>query len=319
MARRIFITGASGFLGRALAAHFGARGDTVAGVDLIANPERDVVAGDVAEAGAWQAAAAGADVLVHTAAVVSNAVGHAEQWRVNVLGTRRALDAAVAGGVPRFVHFSSVRAFGDHGYPPGVSEQHPVRPHGSPYVDTKVAGEQVVLQAHAAGEVAATVLRPADVYGPGSRPWTLLPLEAIRAGRFLLPAMGRGAFTPLFVDDLVAGVAAAADDAGVGQVITLAPEAAVPAREFFAHYFRMLGRPGPRCAPTPVAVALAAAVSTASRAPTEVNPETMRYLARPGGYSVAKAARLLGWRPQVGLDEGMARTERWLRAERLLG
>jgi nucleoside-diphosphate-sugar epimerase len=102
-------------------------------------------------------------------------------------------------------------------------------------------------------------------------------------------------------------------------VITLAPEQAVPAREFFAHYFRMLGRPGPRCAPTPVAVALAAAVSAASRAPTEVNPETMRYLARPGGYSVAKAARLLGWRAQVALDEGMARTERWLRAEHLLG
>jgi nucleoside-diphosphate-sugar epimerase len=276
------------------------------------------VAGDVSEAGAWQAAAAGADLLVHTAAIVSNAVGRREQWRVNVLGTRRALDAAHAGGVPRFVHFSSVRAFGDHGYPGGVTEQHPVRPHGSPYVDTKVASEQVVLQAHAAGEVAATVVRPADVYGPGSRPWTLLPLQAIRDGRFLLPAMGRGAFTPLYVDDLVAGVAAAAEDAGVGQVITLGPEEAVPAREFFAHYFRMLGRSGPRCAPTRVAVALAAAVSAASRLPTEVNPETMRYLARPGGYSVAKAARLLGWRAQVGLDEGMVRTERWLRAERLL-
>lgn len=312
---RLFVTGASGFIARALAAAWDGE---VTGVDRVADPARGVVAGDVAEPGAWQAAAAGADVVVHTAAIVSNAVGHAEQWRVNVLGTRRALDAAVAGGARRFVHLSSVRAFGDFGFPPGVTEDWPVRPHGSAYVDTKVASEQVVLQAHAAGELACTVVRPADVYGPGSRPWVLLPLEAIRAGRFLLPARGRGAFSPLYIDDLVAGLVAAAGPAGAGHVVTLGPEHAVPAAEFFGHYFRMLGQPGPRTAPTAVAVALAAAVARTARVPTEVNPETMRYLARPGGYSIAKARRLLGWAPAVGLAEGMERTERRLRAEGLL-
>ena len=45
-----------------------------------------------------------------------------------------------------------------------------------------------------------TVVRPADVYGPGSRPWTVLPVRNLRAGRVVLPAGGRGVFDPIFVD-----------------------------------------------------------------------------------------------------------------------
>lgn len=193
---KVFITGASGFIGRAVAERFRAQGAAVTGVDFAADTERGLVAGDVAEAGPWQAAVAGADVVVHTAAIVSNAYDLDESWRVNVLGTRNVLDAAAAGGVGRFVHISSVRAFSDLGFPDGVDEHHPVRPDGNPYVDTKIASEQVVLQAHAAGEVESAVVRPGDVYGPGSRPWTLLPLEFIKARRFLLPAMAAASSVP---------------------------------------------------------------------------------------------------------------------------
>ncbi len=80
-----------------------------------------------------------------------------------------------------------------------------MRPDGHTYVDTKIASEQVVLQAHAAGEIECTVIRPGDVYGPGSRPWTVLPVDAIRQNRFFLPAMGRGIFSPVYVDNLLDG------------------------------------------------------------------------------------------------------------------
>ena len=48
-----------------------------------------------------------------------------------------------------------------------------------------------------------TVIRPTDVYGPGSRPWVILPLETMKAGRFLLPAHGKGIFSPVYIDELV--------------------------------------------------------------------------------------------------------------------
>lgn len=311
------ITGANGFIGRTLAERLRERGDTVRGVDLVADPERGVVAGDVGEPAGWQDVVTAGATVVHTAALVSNLPTLDEAWRVNVLGTRRVLDAAVAGGAGRFVHVSSVRAFSDLGFPDGVTEAHPLRPDGNPYVDTRVASEQVVLQAHAAGELEATIVRPGDVYGPGSRPWTVLPVRMIKARRFLLPAMGRGIFSPVYVDDLVAGLVAAADrPEGVGQVFTLSGGVGVECRDFFGHYYRMLGRRGPVVMPTAAALALATAAERVNRlrgADDETNPTAVRYFCRTGTYSVEKARTLLDHHPRVDLAEGMRRTEAWLR------
>ncbi len=319
---RVFITGANGFIGRTLAERYRAAGVEVAGVDVAADATGGIVAGDVTAPGPWQEHAAGSDVVVHTAALVSNAYDLAASWKLNVLGTRMALDAATAGGAGRFVHISSVRAFSDLGFPDGVDELHPVMPDGNPYVDTKIASEQVVLQAHAAGEIACAIVRPGDVYGPGSRAWTLLPLEVIKANQFILPAMGKGIFSPVYVDDLVDGLVLAGEHHdGAGQVFTLSGGVGVSSKEFFGHYFRMLGKRGPVCLPTSLAVRLASARGAISRLRgqrTEINATSMRYFARPGTYSIAKARRVLGYDPQVDLDEGMRRTEAWLRERALI-
>jgi nucleoside-diphosphate-sugar epimerase len=313
---KVFITGASGFIGRTIATTLRARGDDVAGMDIVADPDANVVAGDVSTPGAWQDHAAGCNLVIHTAAIVSNAEDIETQWRVSTIGTRNALDAAVRGGATRFLHLSSVRAFSDTGFPDGVTEAFPVRPDGNPYVDTKIACEQVVLQAHGAGEIAATIVRPGDVYGPGSRPWTVLPVEMIKSNRFVLPAMGKGIFSPVYVDDLVDGIILAAEHPdGAGQVFTISGGTGVPCNEFFGHYYRMLGKQRPIVVPTSVAIAVTAAVATAAKLvgiKTEINPISMRYFARTGTYSIEKARRVLGYEPKIDLDEGMVRTQKWL-------
>lgn len=320
---RVFITGGCGFIGRTLADHLRAQGTATSGVDLAADPAYDVVAGDTSEEGAWQQHARGADVVVHTAALVTNTATHDEAWRVNVRGTRRALDAAIAGGARRFVHISSVRAFGDLGWPDQVTEDHPVRNDGGSYVDSKIASEQVVLQAHAAGEIEVVVVRPGDVYGPGSRPWTIQPVEMIRKSSFALPAMGRGVFSPVYVDDLVAGLQLAAEHpAAGGQVFTIGGGVGVPCAEFFGHYHRMLGKRGPVVLPTAVAVGLGHVASGGARlvrCRTEASAETVHYFTRTGTYSIEKARRLLGYEPVIDLEEGMRRTEAWLRERGDLG
>lgn len=320
--RRVFVTGALGFIGRTLADRYRATGAEVRGMDRVAAPEQGVVAGDVSEPGDWQAHAAGSDLVIHTAAVVSNAANADLSWRMNVLGTRRALDAARDAGAGRFVHFSSVRAFSDLDFPDGVDESWPVRTDGNPYVDTKVAAEAVALQAHAAGEVDVTVVRPGDVYGPGSRPWTILPVEAIRSRQFLLPARGKGIFSPVYVDTLVDGVVLAAGHPGAaGQVFTLSDGVGVTCRDFFSYYTRMLGVRGPLCVPTRVAVTLAEGAGRAARIrgqESEAGRATVLYFTRRGTYSIEKARRVLGFDPAIDLDEGMARTEVWLREQGLL-
>ena len=313
----VFITGANGFIGRRLTEHYRERGAEVRGVDVL--PADGVVGGDVTQPGAWQEHARGCELVIHTAAVLTLAGDPAAVWDVNVLGTRRALDAAVAGGARRFLHFSSVLAF-SWTFPDGVDERHPVRTNGAPYVDTKVASEQVVLQAHAAGEIDCTVMRPGDVWGPRSRPWTIIPVEEIKAGRFMLPR--GGVFSPVYVDNLVDGVtkAAASDDAA-GQVFTITDGVGVPNEEFFGHYFRMLGKEGPRIVPRQAMTALARVVDASARAvkrENEVNANAVSYLSRRGTYSIEKARRVLGYEPRVSLDEGMRRTEAWLREAELL-
>jgi nucleoside-diphosphate-sugar epimerase len=319
--RRVFLTGALGFIGRAIADRLTAEGVEVRGVDVAADPERGVVAGDVRESGDWQRHAAGCDVVIHLAAILGFGGRHEDFWRINVLGTRNALDAAVAAGASRFVHTSSIVVFGDS-FAGTVDERTPVQLTGRPYTDTKIASEQVVLQAHAAGEVPCTIVRPGDVYGPGSRPWVILPLEAIRRRQVVLPARGRGVLSPVYVDDLVDGyVRAAREPAALGQVIAVTGSRPVETREFFRHHFEWLGMRGPLGVPTPLALEMATAADAFYRLrgqPSEANPGAVRYLTRRGSISIDRARELLGYEPRVDLDEGMRRSREWAQAAGLL-
>src|SRR5436190_11619965 len=219
---KVFISGALGFIGSVLAERYREAGMEVRGVDVRADAERGVVAGDISEPGDWQEHAKGCDLVVNTAAYVGFGGDLEPVWRVNVLGTRRMIDASARAGAARFVQFSSVTTFG-FDYPDGVDETYPVRLTGNPYPDSKIASEQVTLQAHVAGDVQATIIRPGDVYGPRSRGWTVLPVKMIKSGQMVLPNGGHGQIGPVYVDNLVDGVTLAAESAdAVGEIFTIA-------------------------------------------------------------------------------------------------
>ena len=327
---RVLVTGANGFLGRALMARCAALGGEARGVDINADPGRNVLAGDINAPDAWRAHLEGCDIVVHTAAVVTNNVDPAEAWHVNVVGTRRVLDAAAAANVSRFVYISTMGAARfaqietaavERWYPgESLDERWPLMPVGNPYTDTKIAAEHLALSAHAAGQLACTVIRPADIYGPGCRPWVLEPLAAVRSGKFLLPNHGKGLFTAVYVDDIVDGIlAAATTPAAAGQIIHLGGEAPITTAEYFGHFYRMLGKAGPpRSYSTRTAVALAEAgrlFFRLRRRHTELGRGVMQMLNKSRPVSNTKAHELLAWWPEVDLADGMRRTEEWLRAE----
>jgi len=319
--RRVFITGALGFVGRALAARYCELGAETRGIDIRADSSLGVQAGDVSKPDEWRETIHGCDLVIHTAAIVTNNVSREEAWRVNVLGTRLVLGAAIKAGVKRFVHISSLAAM-RFILEDQADETAPVMPTGNPYVDTKIASEQTVLAAHAAGEIPCTIIRPADVYGPGSRPWTLLPVQMIQKGMFLLPAHGKGVFRAIYIDDLVDGVMLAAEkDAGIGHIFILGGEQLLTCETFFGYYHRMLGKGAPRTMSTSSAIAIAEAgrvLYTLLGRQTELGRGAMEMLSKKNTVSNAKAHQLLGWQPRVDLDEGMERTEMWLRNQKIL-
>lgn len=317
---RVVVTGASGFLGRALTDRLRANGVDVVGVDLVADPARGVVDGDITRWGSWQRAFVGADAVLHTAATVSMTAPYDEAWRVTVVGTRRVLEAAAGARVARFVHFSSVAVFGTD-YPDGVDETYPVRVSGrSSYADSKIGAEAVALAAHARGETAVTVIRPADVYGPGSV-WIREPLALLRARRMVLPDRGRGTFTPIWVGDLVRGVVRAlVRPAAAGQVITLGPAAGVPCADYFGELASWTGRRVPTV-PAGLARPSVAAVGAALRwagVRSEIGPASIDFLNRPGAYCISKARRLLDWEPRTSLADGLAASHAWAQSAGLL-
>lgn len=317
---RVFITGANGFIARSLAARLRELGSQVSGVDLTASAADHVVAGSTIDPAPWAEQLVGVDAVIHTAAIVSNSAPLDKAWEVNVLGTQRVLRAAAAAGVARFMHISSIAAYG-FDFADGVTESDPVRVSGYSYVDTKVNSEHVVLAAQAAGEIATTIIRPGDVWGPGSRPWTIIPLEMIAKGQMVLPAQGKGVFSPVYVDNLVDGMllALASEDA-VGQIFNLTDGYGISCADYFGRLAAMAGGKV-RTLPTPAALTLTTVMGAVQRRlgmQSELTAATVGMLNRTGTYSIEKARTVLGYEPTVSFDDGMARVERWARAEGLI-
>jgi nucleoside-diphosphate-sugar epimerase len=293
-AMTIAVTGASGFIGAALADRLRADGERVIGIDVAGEPDRRA---DVADPAATVAALAGADAIVHGAAIVSERGRMDDFVRVNTRGTRNVLDAAADR---RTVVIASVAGWG-YEFARDLAEDSPPRPCGLPSADTKGATETLALRR------GATVIRPGDVYGPGSIPWVVRPLEMMRAGRFVLPSPGDGLMTLVYVDDLVdAIVRALREPRAAGRAYTVWDGSAVPAREYFE---RLGGRPV-RTLPAPVLRAAARAFG--------MGPAAVTYVTRKAAYPNARAREELGWRPSTTLDDGMARTRVWARAAGLL-
>jgi nucleoside-diphosphate-sugar epimerase len=315
---KVCITGANGFIGKALMQRLRELGAEVTGVDLNPDPGNGIVEGSTTEPDAWASALEGVDTVIHTAAIVSTLAPYDKAWEVNCLGTRKVIDAAINAGVRRFVHFSSVAAFGFE-YPDGVTEQYPVHGTGgmSTYHDTKIASEAVALTAHGAGEIDVTVIRPADVYGPGSI-WVdgvVLPLT--KAGLLPLPSFGEGVWHPVYIDNFVDGIMLViSSDAASGHVFTIGDAAGMPCKEYFGWVAGLGGGELPLLS-TEDAIRKTEENSEFLRSQgveNELTESTMRLLNRPGAYSIEKARMLLGYEPVVSWEEGKARTEEALRA-----
>ncbi|MBW3665160.1 MAG: NAD-dependent epimerase/dehydratase family protein [Actinobacteria bacterium] len=313
------VTGAAGFLGSHAAAELARRGWTVRGLDLRPDDERAITAADVRRPGPWCDALDGADLVLHTAAIVAESGDRARFYDVNVGGTRTVVEAAAERGVSRVLHVSSVVVYGTD-FPNGVSEDAALVPTGSPYTDTKISSEHQALRVAADTGLDVVVVRLGDVYGPGSQPWTVRPLRLMRRNLFALVDGGSGILTPTYVDDAVRGALAAADHDGRHRVFNITGGTGVTTREFFGHYADALGVTL-RSAPRPAVAALSHLIAGVARLrgrPAPVSPEALEYVTHPGTYSIERARLHLGWEPQFGLQEGMAHTLRWARQERLV-
>lgn len=318
---RVLVTGATGFIGGALARRLAREGARVTGtgrrIDEVRWLEEDGVRlrrADLLDRAAVRELVSGQELVFHAAGWL---YGDPDQARpVNVEATADLVRMSAEEGVERVVHVSTL---GSYRRPDGpddlpVEESHPLSPNeGGLYQRTKAEGE-IRARAVADGRgVELAVARPGMVFGPRGDTWTVGMCRAVCAGKRVLIGDGGGHFHPLFIDDLLdALLLCGASSAAAGEAYNFCQEP-VTFREYLSEYGELCDRE-PRSLPTWVARLMVAA----NDLPGLDFPLDETWLALATNrlrFSTEKARGELGWRPRVGYEEGMERTRRWLRSE----
>lgn len=189
------VTGAAGFIGRALLRRLLRDGDCVRAIVLRGDPLRDelctlcsdpdqlaIIDGDVGDFGSIVGAFTGAQRAFHAAALVHAWAPPERFWRANVLGTQNVARAALQHGVGRLVVISTSDVFG---MPDGdrlLDESSALREWGEPYADSKITAIRWFRQFAQDTGLSASVIYPGWVYGPGDRAFFPSLARAIRDG-----------------------------------------------------------------------------------------------------------------------------------------
>ncbi len=296
----IFISGGAGFLGSHLANHQHAQGHYVRVLDDLSSgdPARlhdgiNFTRGDVRDVPKLWSLLHGVDVVYHLAARVSvpaSVLYPREYNDVNVSGTVALLEACRDVGVGRVVLASSATIYGNHSEQP-LREDMALRP-AVPYAVSKLAAENYLFNIAELSGFEAVALRIFNAYGPGQ---PLPPTHAPVIPKFMLQILGKGSVVLdgdgsqtrdfVYVDDVTAALAAAgsANASSVNQqVINVGSGVEISINDLVAQMGRAAGR-----------------------APSVLyNEERAGGVARAVG-DIAKARRLLGYRPQTQLADGL--------------
>ena len=256
--------------------------------------------------------ARGAEAFFHLAA-------HVEQWgpyedfeRINVDGTRNALEAAKAAGVRRFVHCGTEAAILAGQPVVKGDETLPLRPDSSaPYPSTKAKAEQLVRDASTA-DFEAVVLRPRFVWGVGDT--TLLPgiADAVRAGKFAWISGGDHLTSTTHVDNVVEGLLLAAEKGSAGEAYFVLDDGDVEFREFVSQMLDTQGiEPPSRSIPGPIGAAVAHGGELTWRLlPLKGEPPLTKFSlwvsTQECTLDDSKARSELGYKPVITREEGLA-------------
>ena len=318
---KVLVTGGTGFLGANLVHHLVARGDPVRVLkrrrtppDILKGLPVEFVEGDVTDPESLRRASQGVEGVYHVAGLVSYwRPRRAWQHRVNVEGTRNVVEAALASGVRRLVHTSSIAAIGysTDGRPCDEETEWNWGPQDIHFAWTKHLGEQEAWQAAARG-LEVVVVNPGLIFGPRDTGWNAGRMFKLveKRGTVFSPA---GSTTTCDADDVCAGHLAAMERGQPGRRYILGGENVA-----YAELFRLVGEVMGKAVRVKMipywAAQTVAAVnywkSLLTRREPALTPELLRLGRFARHYSSARAIRELGY-PQTPLRATLEKTYRW--------
>ena len=318
---KVLVTGASGFTGSHLARMLVESGHRVralvrrtSALELLSDVEVERFEGDLSDDVRLRRAVEGVDRVFHIAAVYREArISDHQYHEVNVLGTRRLAEAALAEGVP-FLYCSTC---GVHGEVEGeADESAPYNP-GDVYQRTKVEAENIVLALNRERGLRAVILRPVGIYGPGDRRFLKL-FKGVARRRFPMIGSGRVSYHLTHVEDVARGFMKAPETpAALGEAFILAGARYTTVEELVGLIAEKARVPPPRFHWPARPIYAAAALCEDLCRPLGVEPPLHRrrldFYLKNRAFRIDKAKRVLGWEPRVDLETGITRTLDWYR------
>jgi dTDP-glucose 4,6-dehydratase len=311
--KRVLVTGGAGFISSAFIRHLlRATPYEVVSLDALTyagNLEnlRDVrsherlsfVHGDIRDEDLVRSVVAGIDAIVNAAAEShvekSIAEGASEFVATNVEGTRVLLDAIREVPVERFILISSSEVYGTAEREP-MDEEHPLNPR-SPYAATKAGADRLAYSYCATYGLPIVIVRPFNNYGPHQHPEKVIPrfvLQALADEPLTVHGDGTATRDWLYVEDDAEAIQAVIEadlELVVGEVINIATGVDVSVSDIADLVLDLTGKP------------------TSLKEHVEERPgQVHRHIG-----STDKAERLLGWRAETSLEEGLRRTVAWYR------
>lgn len=307
--KKVAVTGADGFIGSNLVELLLQQGADVSalvyytpsgGVGWLSDVESDVkiTLGDVRDPEQMGHLVADCDYVFHLAALIGIPYSYqapASYVQVNVQGTHNVMEAALRAGVGRVIHTSTSEVYGTARTVP-ISEDHPLQPQ-SPYSASKIGGDMMALSFHNAFDLAVSVVRPFNTYGPRQSTRAVIPtiLAQLHAGRDRIKL---GAVSPTrdfnFVEDTARGFAAVAlSEATVGEVVNIGSGREISIGDLATLLMDISGHK--------------AEIDTDEERLRPESSEVERLLC-----DNSKARELANWQPTVPLEDGLKLTSEWV-------
>ena len=259
----------------------------------------ELVAGDLRDIEAVRAAMQGVEVVFHLGALIAIPYSYQHPREVvetNVLGTLNVLTAARELKTRRVIHTSTSEVYGTAQYVP-IDEAHPLQGQ-SPYSASKIGADKLAESFYRSFDVPVVTLRPFNTYGPRQSARAVIPTIITQA--LTRDVVKLGSLDPArdftFVTDTANGfLHAATADYGVGQEMNLGVNASISIGQLAHKIFDLLGK-SPQ-------------IVTDDQRLRPEKSEVFRLHA-----SNQKAQELIGWQPQVSLNDGLEQTINWIEA-----
>lgn len=320
---KVALTGASGYTGGHVLKSLLARGDSVRALvregsvtPALSKSGAEIVQGVLGKEEDARRLVQGCDAVMHIAAVYRTA-GHPDSYyrEVNVQGTRLLLEAALAGGIRRFVHTSTVGVHGDVRNPP-ADEDAPIAP-SDIYQETKAEADALARGFGRTHGLEVAIVRPGAIYGPGETR-LLKVFKGIARGRYAVVGSGKAHYHLVYIDDLVSGFLLALDrKEAAGETFIIAGPRSISQDELAREValatggsvwpFHLPAWPIQRLGDLVEAICVPLGVEP------PIHRRRVDFWVKNRSFSIEKARRLLGYAPQVDVAEGIARTARWYR------